>query len=98
MFHHRFGSVLLCGLTSTVLRPGLGALGFFRGFGDGFESLCGFSGAIRLDMRLNPFAAHLDRLVRCGIPNGDVGSEAKDYNFLFSSDNHLKLIVILIIE
>jgi hypothetical protein len=46
MFHHRFGGVLLCGLTSTVLRPGLGALGFFRAFGDGFESLCGFSGAI----------------------------------------------------
>jgi hypothetical protein len=34
-----FGGVLLCGLTGTFLGPGLGALGFFLGVGDGVDLL-----------------------------------------------------------
>lgn len=40
------GGFLLWGLTGTVLGPGLGALGFGLGVGDGFDLLCGLTGTL----------------------------------------------------
>ena len=45
-----FGGVLLCGFTGTIFGPGLGALGFFLGVGDGVDLLCGFTGTVLFAM------------------------------------------------
>ena len=48
----------MCGVTGTVLGPGFGALGIFRGIGEGVDLLCGFTGTVRFAMKINSFAAH----------------------------------------
>ena len=47
-----FGGVLLCGLTGTFLGPGLGALGFFLGVGDGVDLLWGFTRTVLFAMMI----------------------------------------------
>ncbi|WP_372906390.1 hypothetical protein [Rhodohalobacter sp.] len=47
--------------------PGLGAIGYFPETGDRVVLLRGFTGTLRLAMRLNPFATHSDRMFRRGV-------------------------------
>jgi len=70
---YRFDGVLLC-LPERFLVPVWVCLDFFTGAG--VDLLWGFTGTILLALRLNPFAAHLDRVVRRGIQWG-VGKEVK---------------------
>lgn len=50
--NYYFGGVRLCGLTGTVLGPGLGLFGFFLGTGEGVDLLWGFTGTVLLGMIL----------------------------------------------
>jgi len=61
---HLFGGVLLCGRTGTVLGPGLGTFGFFLGVGDCGDLLWGFTGTVRLSIRINPCDAYSDRVIQ----------------------------------
>ncbi len=58
--------------------PGFGAFGFLLGTGDKVDLLWGITRIIRLALRLNPFTAHSDRVVRRGIPTGALGMRLKN--------------------
>lgn len=62
MFHH-FSVLRSCGLTGTVLGPGLGASGSRLGVGEGVDRLCGLTGMFFVAI-LTEFS--LDKMIKSG--------------------------------